>query len=121
MPRLHNHHLKPFSQKLRRDMTKEERHLWYDFLQDLPLTVHRQMVIGKYIVDFCIPELHIVIELDGYQHGDPENVLADRKRDEWLVSQGYSVLRYDNREINKQFEFVCQDIWFHLFPDGESE
>lgn len=49
-------------------MTKEERHLWYDYLKDIHQTVHRQMVIGHYIVDFCVMESSIIIELDGSQH-----------------------------------------------------
>ena len=49
-------------------MTKEERHLWYDFLKNLPVMVHRQKIIGQYIADFYIAEKKIVIELDGSQH-----------------------------------------------------
>ncbi len=118
MARIHNARLRPFSQKLRRDMTKEERHLWYDYLVQLPFTVHRQMVIGSYIVDFCIPEKKIIIEVDGFQHGETKNMIADRLRDEWLISLGYSILRYDNREINQEFESVCMDIENKLYPDG---
>ena len=56
------------ARRLRKNMTKEERHLWYDFLRGLPVMVHRQKVIGKYIVDFYIAEANLVIELDGSQH-----------------------------------------------------
>ena len=121
MARIHNAKLKPFSQKLRRDMTKEERHLWYDFLSHLPLTIHRQMVIGPYIVDFCIPKKKTVIDIDGFQHGKTKNMISDRIRDEWLASQGYRVLRYSNRRINTEFRFVCMDIENKLFPDGYEE
>lgn len=62
-----NPRLKPVAQKLRKDMTKEERHLWYDFLKTLPVSVHRQKVIGTFIVDFYISQAKIVIELDGSQ------------------------------------------------------
>ena len=44
------------SKTLRKNMTKEERHLWYDFLKPLPVTVNRQKVLGRYIVDFYIAE-----------------------------------------------------------------
>ncbi len=121
MARMHNAGLRPFSQRLRREMTKEERHLWYDYLSELPFTVHRQMVIGKYIVDFCIPEKRIVIEIDGFQHGTAKNMAADLVRDKWLASNGYRVLRYDNREINQKFDFVCMDIENVLYPDGFEE
>ncbi len=63
-----NSNLTEFSQNLRNNMTKEESHLWYDFLKKLPITVNRQKVIGRYIVDFYCAEAQIVIELDGSQH-----------------------------------------------------
>ena len=63
MNKLHNPKLSGNAQRLRREMTKEERHLWYDFLKTLPVTVHRQKVLGPYIVDF-----HIAID---YTSSDP--------------------------------------------------
>jgi len=50
----YNNKLIPNAKDLRRNMTPEERHLWYDFLKKLPLTVNRQKVIDNYIVDFFI-------------------------------------------------------------------
>ena len=52
MNTLHNGKLTSNAKNLRKAMTKEERHLWYDFLKQLPVTVHRQKVLGNYIVDF---------------------------------------------------------------------
>ena len=72
-------------------MTKEKRHLWYDFLKGLPLMVHRQKVICSYIVDFYIAEAKLVIELDGSQHYDPEGQAADRIRDAYLNTLGFTV------------------------------
>ncbi len=95
---------------LRKNMTKEERHLWYDFLKTLPFTVNRQKVIGEYIVDFYIATSKIVIELDGSQHYDYKGVESDLKRDKYLNSLGIKVLRYSNLEINQKFKAVCQDI-----------
>ncbi|MBQ5583241.1 MAG: DUF559 domain-containing protein, partial [Ruminiclostridium sp.] len=63
-----SHRLRPNARNLRKEMTKEERRLWYDFLKGLPVTVHRQKVIGPYIVDFYIASSKTVIELDGSQH-----------------------------------------------------
>ena len=91
-------------------MTKEERHLWYDFLKTLPFTVYRQRVIGKYIVDFYIASSKIVIELDGSQHYDEEGRKKDIERDEFLKRMGIKVLRYSNFDINVHFEAVCEDI-----------
>ena len=68
MPYDYNEKLMVNSQSLRKNMTPEEKHLWYDFLKLLPVTVNRQKLIGNYIVDFYIHSGKIVIELDGIQH-----------------------------------------------------
>ncbi len=102
------------AQNLRKTMTEEEKHLWYDFLKQLPLTVNRQKNIGCYIVDFYIATKKIVIELDGVQHGTPENALKDVTRDAYLQKMGITVLRYRNTDINQKFDDVCRDILHHL-------
>ena len=109
-----NPQLKPFAQKLRRDMTKEERHLWYDFLKDLPVTVNRQKVIGTYIADFYCASAKIIIELDGSQHYMEKGQDYDRKRDAYFSELGISVLRYSNYDVNSNFDGVCTDILKHL-------
>ena len=117
MSREYNPKLKHFSQQLRREMTKEERHLWYDFLKQLPITIHRQKVIGNYIVDFYCASAQVVIELDGSQHYDPHGQMQDKERDVYLQQQGIRVLRYSNREIKENFRGVCEDILQTLFPN----
>ncbi len=102
--------LKPLSQDLRKNMTKEEKHLWYDFLRKLPVNVKRQMMIDDFIVDFYIGSAKIVIEIDGRQHLMPENKQSDMERDEKLAKLGISVLRYSNESINNNFYAVCSDI-----------
>ena len=104
----HNEVLRPYAQKLRREMTKEERHLWYDFMKSLPVTVKRQHVIGPYIVDFYIASAKLVIELDGTQHY--EDPAADRERDIDLSNMGIAVKRYSNADVNRRFPAVCEDI-----------
>ena len=99
---------------LRKNMTDEEKHLWYDFLKDLPYTVNRQKNIGNYIVDFFIASKRIVIEIDGIQHRRPEHEVADEKRDRELSAVGITVLRYSNIAINENFDAVCRDIKMHL-------
>ena len=114
MNQTHNPRLRGHAKQLRKNMTKEERRLWYDFLKGLPVMVHRQKVIGDYIVDFYIAEVKIVIELDGSQHYEPEGKRMDEARDTYLQSLGITVLRYSNADINLRFSSVCEDLWNRL-------
>ena len=110
MNKTNNPSLKPFAQELRRNMTKEEKHLWYDFLKKLPIKFNRQKVIGNYIVDFYCAEAKVVIELDGAQHYELNAREKDTIRDEYLNSLGILVLRYANIDFHKNFEGICKDI-----------
>ena len=98
------------SKVLRRNMTDEEKHLWYDFLKKLPQTVHRQKVIGNYIVDFYCAEAKIVIELDGAKHRTKKGMQDDFLRDSYLNDLGVAVVRYSNLDIRENFDGVCVDI-----------
>ena len=111
MNSMQNPKLTPNARKLRKDMTEEERKLWYTFLKKLPFTVHRQKVIQRYIVDFYIAEAKIVIELDGSQHYEEKGEQADKERDLALKELGFTVLRYTNLDIQRKFKIVCEDIW----------
>ena len=110
----HKKELVANAQNLRRNMTDEEKHLWYDFLKNLPVTINRQKNIGNYIVDFLISSSNLVIELDGSQHWNEENKENDKKRDEYLKKMELTVLRYSNKEINENFDGVCADILKHI-------
>ena len=110
----YNSKLTANARRLRKNMTKEERHLWYDCLKQLPVTVHRQKTIGSYIVDFYIASHQIVIELDGSQHYETEHHEKDMQRDKYLTDVGCTVLRYSNADINVRFQSVCQDIHQHI-------
>ena len=99
---------------LRKNMTKEERHLWYDFLKGLPITVNRQKTIEKYIVDFYIASSKVVIELDGSQHYETSGQQKDSERDKYLAEKGIKVLRYSNYDIWDNFDGVCQDILLNI-------
>lgn len=114
MNKKQNKKLTDNAQTLRKGMTKEERHLWYDFLKPLPETVNRQKVIGHYIVDFYLACANLVIELDGSQHYESEGQQRDLVRDAYLQSLGITVLRYSNRDIHENFEGVCTDILSHI-------
>ena len=114
MNEIKNPKLTHFSQELRKKMTPEERHLWYDFLKKLPVTIHRQKVIGAYIVDFYCASASLVIELDGSQHREEQGIREDKIRDDYLNSLGILVLRYSNETIHKNFYGVCADIQRHI-------
>ncbi|OXM99599.1 endonuclease domain-containing protein [Bifidobacterium vansinderenii] len=114
MPNTSNPALRAYAQKLRRNMTAEERRLWNGFLRSLPFTVNRQKVIGNFIVDFYCARARLVIELDGSQHYRKTGKAADHARDAFLNSLGLTVLRYSNLDINRNFTGVCADIARHL-------
>lgn len=106
----YNKKLVPTARMLRKNMTPEEKHLWYDFLKRLPFNVRRQHNIENYIVDFYIAEKKIVIEVDGAQHYSPEHKAADEQRDAALAVWGITVLRYSNADIRNRFDAVATDI-----------
>ena len=106
----HNKQLVPLAKELRKKMTKEERHLWYDFLRDYPIRFSRQKVLGKFIVDFYSAKAHLVIELDGSQHYEEENKEKDAERTAFLENYGLTVIRIPNNEVNTNFIGVCEYI-----------
>ena len=114
MNQTHNRRLTSHSQRLRREMTKEEWHLWYDFLKELPMMVHRQKVIDRYIVDFYIAEAKLVIELDGSQHFEEDGRNKDAQRDAFLKNLGLRVLRIPNNAVTENFRGVCEEILQYL-------
>ena len=109
-----NSNLTENSQRLRREMTKEEKHLWYDFFKKLGVTVQRQKVLNRYIADFYIAKSKLIIELDGSQHYADDGIISDKTRDDYFKRNGYTVLRYSNYEIHHNFKGVCEDIFNHL-------
>ena len=108
MDRKHNKTLVPNARELRKNMTKEERHLWYDFLRDHAVRFTRQKVLGRYIVDFYSAEAKMVIELDGSQHFEEKGQRYDTARDAYLESYGLTNIRVPNSEINDNFDGVCE-------------
>ncbi|MBQ9841760.1 MAG: endonuclease domain-containing protein [Clostridia bacterium] len=110
MDRKHNKQNIPFARRLRKNMTKEERHLWYDYLRNYPLKFLRQKTIGKYIVDFYCAEAQLIIELDGSQHYMDKQTKEDKERTEYLNEYGMQVLRIPNNEVFKNFRGVCEYI-----------
>ncbi len=99
---------------LRKEMTKEERKLWYTFLKYLPYKFVRQKVLGRYIADFYCAEKKLVIELDGSQHYSDEQEKYDAERTEFMESQGIQVIRFSNHEIATEYRHVKEVVLYHL-------
>ena len=110
MERKHNKEIVPTAKMLRKNMTKEEKHLWYDFLRTYPNRFIRQKIIGHYIVDFYCASAKIVVELDGSGHYSEEGIEYDNQRTSFLEEYGLRVIRIPNTEINTNFREVCEYI-----------
>ena len=106
----YNKNLIPYAKELRKNMTKEERHLWYDFLRSYPVKFTRQKVLGKFIVDFYCASAMLAVELDGSQHYDDKEKEKDRIRTTFLEEYGLQVIRIPNNEVNRNFRGVCEHI-----------
>ena len=106
----HNKQLVPLAKQLRKEMTKEERHLWYDYFRSYHVRFLRQKTIGKYIVDFYCAEAKLIVELDGSQHYEDGNIEKDTQRTEFLKGYDLKVIRIPNNEVNQNFRGVCEYI-----------
>ena len=106
----YNGNLKPYSRERRKNMTDAERRLWSKVrLKQLNgYQFYRQRIIGDYIVDFC-PNAELVIEVDGGQHYS-DQLDADRRRDDYMRSQGLRVLRFTDTDVLKNLEAVVESI-----------
>ncbi len=99
------------AKQLRKNMTAEERRLWFDYLAKCSAKFTPQKVIENYIVDFYSYEAKLVIELDGEHHqASAEKKREDKLRDQTLGKIGYKVLRFSNYEIHNNFKGVCETI-----------
>lgn len=110
MERKHNAELTITARTLRKNMTPEEKHLWYDFLSSYPVRFLRQKVIDNYIVDFYCHKARLIIELDGSQHYTDEGIKNDEERTKCLEKRGLNVIRIPNNEIKNNFDGVCEYI-----------
>ena len=108
----HNKALVPNAKNLRKNLTKEERRLWYDYLRTYPVKFLRQKIIGKYIVDFYCAKAKLIVELDGSQHYEEKGMEYDAERTAFLEQYGIRVLRIPNNEVNKNLSGVCEYLDF---------
>ena len=106
----HNKQLVPLAKQLRKEMTKEERHLWYDFLRACPEKFTRQKIVQQYILDFYCDKAKLAVELDGSQHYEAEGIAYDAVRTAALNRLGIRVLRFSNTDVKTNFRGVCEAI-----------
>ena len=98
------------ARRLRREMTPHERKLWYLFLRKYPIKIYKQRIIGRFIVDFYCASARLVIELDGSQHYETQGLAYDTERSQFLTALGLEVLRFSNRDVDRDFRGVCEQI-----------
>ena len=109
------------ARNLRKNSTIQERRLW-NLLKNRQfhnLKFKRQQPIGDYIVDFICKEAKIIIEIDGGQHNEPENIEYDKTRTEYLNTLGYKVIRFWNNEIYENIEGVLLRLKEEINPHQE--
>ena len=106
----HNPKLTARAQDLRRNMTKEERKLWYEYLHSYPQRFRRQVTFGGFILDFYCASAKLAIELDGSQHFTQEGQARDTERTAFLEANGIHVLRFSNADVLKNLRGVCEQI-----------
>ena len=106
----HNAKLTSRAQELRKNMTKEERKLWYEYLNNYPLRFRRQVTFGHFILDFYCAAAKLAVELDGSQHYGEEGLAKDAERTRFLESNGIVVLRFPNTDVTGNLRGVCELI-----------
>ena len=107
-----------YARHLRKNMTPQERHLWYDFLRYCKPRFRRQERIGNYIADFFCHQARLVIEIDGSGHYEPEAVMKDAERTAYFETFGIKVIRFSNADVNVRFQNVCEAILLALAQRG---
>ena len=98
------------ARELRKNMTPQERHLWYDFLRDYPVKIYKQRIIESFIADFYCASALLVIEIDGSQHFTGQGLAYDQERSAIFQTYGIKVIRFTNHEVDTQFDAVCDQI-----------
>ena len=110
MPLQYNGKNTILAKNLRKNATKQEKHLWYDFLKDYEIKFQRQRPIDEFIADFYCQKANLVIEIDGNQHHSQDGIQKDAFRTERLKLYGLTVIRFTNNQIDNEFYAVCEYI-----------
>jgi len=113
-----NTNITQYARTLRKNMTRQERHLWYDFLRYCKPRFRRQEILGNYIADFFCYEAKLVVELDGSQHYEPEERQRDNARSAYFHTLGIRVMRFSNADVDTKFDSVCQAVLLALEQCG---
>ncbi|MBV9509784.1 MAG: endonuclease domain-containing protein [Caulobacteraceae bacterium] len=103
------------ARRLRRDSTVAERILW-KALRELKLNFRRQVPIGRFVIDFAHHQAKLLIEIDGYRHTVEERAKRDAARTDWLVSRGYRVIRFAEKDVRDDREEVVRQIIAAMTP-----
>ena len=104
------------ARELRKNSTPQEQKIW-NIIKDrkiLGLRFVRQYPIGKYIVDFACRKEKIIIEIDGSQHNEDENILYDKERTAFLKSKGYKVIRFWNNDVDNNIDGIYEYLIYNL-------
>ena len=109
-PVMKNNRMLPRARELRRDMTPQEKKLWYQFLRHHPVKFYKQRIIDSFIADFYCASARLVIEVDGMQHYTEQGKAYDEQRTAIISRYGIKVLRFSNEEIDEHFETVKATI-----------
>ena len=107
---MRNHKLLENARELRREMTPQEKHLWYDYLRYYPVKIYKQRIIDNFIVDFYCAKAKLVIELDGSQHFTPDGKHHDSLRTDVIEKYKLKVIRFSNNDVDRKFNGVCSVI-----------
>ena len=120
MKHTRNEFLVSNARALRKNMTRQERMLWFQFLRYCKPRFRRQEIIGNYIADFFCHAAKLVVEIDGSQHYEPEDRNKDNIRSEYFHKEGLKILRFSNADVDKRFDSVCQAVLLALEQCGIS-
>lgn len=117
-----NPKLKARARELRKNSTEAENKIWQNFLRNFPLQVNRQKPIDNFIVDFYVPKMKLVIEIDGDTHFNDNAIEYDRQRTAILEGHGLMILRFTNKDVYENLEYVCEAIMnlYHSYTPSSS-
>jgi len=110
VPVLKNNKMLDRARELRREMTPQERRVWYAFLREYPVKIYKQRIIESFVVDFYCAKAKLVIEIDGSQHYTEQGMEYDAERSTVLAKYGLEVLRFSNADVDRRFQAVCEMI-----------